>query len=239
VSDVSDGPAAALEHDLAATPECVPLERLAETLGADEQRHVDNCVRCQSELALFREFEESPPASGEGADVSSIVAALARRQAATPDRTARTRFAGLTSAPWRWTMAAAALAFITTGVYLMRDREPAVREISNSSLTYRVLRLDVRGPVGDVASAPTVLEWVAPKGAVSYDVDLLEVDRKPLWRTTSSVSHVDLPAFIVRQLVPGKAVLWEVRAKNGANHVVAESGTQEFRVAIAGSSPRD
>jgi len=136
-------------------------------------------------------------------------------------------------------MAAAALAFITTGVYLMRDREPVVRELSNSSLTYRILRLDVRGPIGEVASAPTVLEWVAPKGAVSYDVDLLEVDRKPLWRTTSSVSHVDLPGFIVRQLVPGKAVLWEVRAKNGANHVVAESGTQEFRVAIAGSSPRD
>ena len=124
MSDVSDGSAAALERDLAATPECVPLERLAETLGAGDQRHVENCVRCQSELALFREFEESHPTAGEGAAVSSIVAALGRRQAAPPDRTARTRFAGLPSAVWQWTTAAAALALLTTGVYLLRTASP-------------------------------------------------------------------------------------------------------------------
>ena len=230
-----------LESVLGATSDCVPVGRFAERLSEHEQRHVDNCARCQSELALWREFEESHPAADEGAAVSWIVAELGRRNRLVPARRALSGLTSLTSLTgpvWRWTTAIAAVALITTGVYLLRDREPAVREIVNPSQTYRTVRLLVRGPVGDLTAAPTAIEWVAPSGAVSYDVGVFEVDLTPLWRTTSNISRVELPASVVRQFVPGKAILWEVRARNAANRVIAESGTQRFRVAIAGSSPK-
>src|SRR5207302_4080776 len=81
--------------------------------------------------------------------------------------------------------------------------------------------------------------WVPADGAVSYDVEVFEVDRTPLWRSTSSVPRVELPASIVRQLVAGKTVLWEVRARNAVNAVIAESGTQRFRVAVYGRLPKE
>lgn len=228
-----------LERALRVTPECLPVERFAETLSAPEQEHVDSCARCQSELALWREFEQSQPAADEGAAVQWIVAELGRRRSGEAAVAPRAPFSWLTPPIRRWAAAVGALAVVTTGAYLMSDREPAVRDLTNPASSYRTNRLDVRGPVGDLASAPSALEWVAPRDAVGYDIEVFEVDRTPLWRTTSSISHVELPSSVVRQLLPGKAVLWEVRARNAANQIIAESGTQRFRVAVTGSSPKD
>jgi len=236
---VSDRHSTGLDHELAATPDCVPVERFADILTAREQQHVDGCARCQSELALWREFEESRPAADEGAAVSWIVAELARRNQPASGGTARAPLAWLTAPIWRWATAIAAIALVTTGAYLLQDREPGIREISNAPQTYRTVHLDVRAPVGDVGAAPAAIEWVALSGAVSYHVAVFEVDRTPLWRGTSTTSRVELPVAVVRQFVPGKAILWEVQARNAANQVIAESGTQRFRVAIAGSSPKD
>lgn len=236
---MSDRTTSDLEHALKATPECVPVERFAEPLSAREQQHVDGCARCQSELALWREFEESSPAADEGAAVQWIVAELGRRRGGEGVAAARSPFAWLTPGIRRWAAAVGAIAVITSGAYLISDREPAVRDLSNPAASYRTNRLDVRGPVGDLTSAPSALEWVAPPDAVSYDIEVFEVDRTPLWRTTSSISRVELPPSVVRQLLPGKAVLWEVRALNGASQVIAESGTQRFRVAVTGSTPKD
>jgi hypothetical protein len=74
---------------------------------------------------------------------------------------------------------------------------------------------------------------VAPGDAVSYDVEILEVDGTLLWRATSSAPRIDLPPSVVRQLLPGKTLLWEIRARNVANNVIAESGKQRFRVEVA------
>jgi len=228
-----------LEEALGMTPACVPVERLAEHLTEREQQHVDSCARCQSELALWREFEESRRAPDEGAAVSWIVAELGRRNQRVPARKTRPAFGWLTAPVWRWTTAIAAVALVTTGVYLLQDREPEIREISRVPQTYRTGGLEVRIPVGDIAAPPNAIEWVARDGAVGYDVAVFEVDGTPLWRQTSSISRVELPGSVVRQFVPGKTILWEVRARNAANQVVAESGMHRFRVTIAGSSPKD
>jgi hypothetical protein len=235
---VSDEHATGLEHALAATPDCVPVARFTETLSDRERQHLEICARCQSELALWSEFEQSHPAADEGVTVSWIVAELARLNQPVSRGAPRTLFGWLSAPMWRWGAAFATVALVTTGVYLLQDREPTPRQLSNTPQTYRTVQLEVRGPVGDLTAAPGAIDWVALEGAVGYDVEVFEVDRTPLWRTTSSNSHVELPAAVVRQFVPGKAILWEVRARNAANRVIAESGTQRFRVAIAGSSPK-
>jgi len=125
---VSDRTTSDLEHALQATPECVPVERLAEALSPREQQHVDSCARCQSELALWREFEESRPSEDEGAAVQWIVAELGRRRGGEAVAAARSPFAWLTPPLRRWAAAAGAIAVITTGAYLMSDREPALRD---------------------------------------------------------------------------------------------------------------
>jgi hypothetical protein len=40
-------------------------------------------------------------------------------------------------------------------------------------------------------------------------------------------------------LVPGKTVLWEVTALDGSGTVLAQSGTQRFRVRVKASTRRD
>lgn len=235
---MSDEPSTGVEHALAATPDCVPVARFGEALSDRERQHLETCARCESEFALWSEFEQSHPAADEGRAVSWIVAELARVNQPVSGRASRTLFAWLSAPMWRWGAAFATVALVTTGAYLLQDREPTPRELSNTPQTYRTVQLEIRGPVGELTAAPGAIDWVAPEGAVGYDVEVFEVDRTPLWRTTSSNSHVELPAAVVRRFVPGKSILWEVRARNAANRVIAESGTQRFRVAIAGSSPK-
>jgi hypothetical protein len=81
-----------------------------------------------------------------------------------------------------------------------------------------------------VTASPSALTWVAVPAAERYDIEVLQVDRTLLWRTSSPVPHVALPASVVAQLTPGKTVIWEVNAVNASGTVIAVSGTQRFRV---------
>ena len=70
----------ALKSALARTPECLSIEALG-ALSPDEARghhHISGCVRCQTELALLREFESSDPLPDEGAAVAWISSHLER-----------------------------------------------------------------------------------------------------------------------------------------------------------------
>jgi uncharacterized membrane protein len=114
----------------------------------------------------------------------------------------------------------------------MRDGEPAVRQLQDAPQVYRTAQVQVVAPVGDIAATPSALEWVAFSGAAGYDVEVLEVDGTSLWRGTSSSLRIDLPSSVLAQLVPGKTVLWEVRARSASGATVANSGTQRFRVEV-------
>jgi hypothetical protein len=229
-----------LKQSLGPTQDCLAPDRLAEQLTDRERAHVERCSRCQTELRLWHEFEQSEPLPAEGAAVQWIVAELARRNSPV---------ARSAASPWRlgwfapalrgWAVGLASIAMIATVGYLAWDREPAVRERANVTETYRNGQIQIVQPAGDLPIAPQALEWVAAPGAVSYDVEILEVDRTPLWRGTSSAPRIDLPSAIVRQLVPGKTILWEIRARNAANAVIAESGTERFRILLSDNSHKN
>lgn len=226
----------ALDRTLQPTPGCIPIERFGEAFTVRENEHLTGCARCQTELALWQEFDSSTPSADEGGAVQWVVAELGRRsaQARTPSdrrwwRLQRPRFAAAAA-----TIAVAAL--IGYGVW---DPEPPVGVRQDAPQVYRAGGVQAVSPLGDVAAAPLSLEWAPLPGAVVYDVELLEVDRASLWHGTASSTRIELPSGVIAQLVPGKTVLWEVTARNGAGAVVAESGTQRFRVTAGGGALRN
>jgi len=223
----------ALKQMLSLTPQCLAVDRLSETLTNSERQHVERCSRCQTELQLWREFDLAEPSADEGAAIQWIVAELARRNSPATEASSARRFGWLTPSVRRWAGAAASVAMLATFGYLAWDREPPVRERTNANETYRTESLQVVRPVGDLASAPEALEWVVVPGAVGYDVEVLEVDHTVLWRATSWAARIDLPPTLVRKLVPGKTILWQVRAHNAADRVIAQSGLERVRIELS------
>lgn len=213
----------ALGHQAA----CVSRARFTEELTAAEREHVQHCPRCQAELALWQEFSDSTPDAEDGAAVPWIVAELRRRA---------NREAEAPAAIWTWlrvrtlSAAAAALVLVAMVGYLTWDREPVIGEIQNTKAVYRTGQLRIVSPVGDIQEVPTVLRWDNTLDAEQYEVGIFEVDRTPLWNATTPGTQIELPPSVSAQLVPGKTVLWEVSARNAAGALIAQSGTQRFRV---------
>lgn len=227
-----DAAANALRAAIAPTSRCLELERLEGPLTAGEREHVKDCLRCQTELALLNQFQSSAPAQDEGAAVQWIVSEVRRRRA----KDSHGRRAGAINGLFgglRWRqlgLATAALIAVIVVGYVARDREPQLRDETPTTVGYRTQQLTAVSPVGDVVAAPSELTWVAVAGAARYDVEVLQVDRTRLWRASSSVPRVVLPASVIAQFVPGKGVIWEVSAVDASGKVIAFSGAQRFRV---------
>lgn len=225
----------AWRRELAATPACVPVERMGEALTAAEREHISHCARCEAEHALWESFLDDTPAAGEGAAVQWIAAEVARRRAGPPAPALR-------PGKWSWwlgalrpqTLAAAATIVIgvVTTAYLVQDREPPVVAPTAAPNVYRSERLEVIAPTGDFPTPPTVFLWMAAPGAERYDVVVLEVDRTILWRASTEAPRIELPPEVIAQFVPGKTVLWEVTARGRDATTLAQSGTQRFRVVV-------
>lgn len=221
--------------DLAETPECVPIERIGETLTAAERDHVAHCARCEAETALWEEFRDATPSADEGAAVQWVAAEVARRRAGNP-AAARQR--------WNWPLwlagwrpqalaAAATVVFVALTIgYVAQDREPAVVAPTGDPNVYRSERLEVTGATGDLPTPPTGFSWMAAPGAERYDVVVLEVDRTILWRASTREPRVDLASAVIGQFVPGRTILWEVTARGRDGTILAQSGTQRFRVVV-------
>jgi hypothetical protein len=214
--------------ELQPTPDCLAFERFGETMTDVERAHVRTCARCEAEQALWESFQQMTPAADDGAAVQWVVAELRRRRspAAVVDRR-RWRF-GL----WRPSIGLAVLVLAVGGYWLL-DRAPAVDSSLGGSDAYRAAVVTPLEPMGDVRTAPTELSWVAVDGALHYEVRVLEVDQNPLWNITTQATRAQLPLTLVSRFVPGKTVLWSVAAIDRSSRVMAESGTQAFRVAVS------
>jgi len=130
-------------------------------------------------------------------------------------------------------VAAVLLVGIATGSFFLLTRKaPSLPgSVTTGDEVTRSLALVVRQPVGDQAESPRRFEWVAVDRAVRYRVRLLEVDRHEVWSTSTSAPAVDLPPAVRTSIAPGRMLLWDVTAYDAAGAVIAESGTQSFRVA--------
>jgi hypothetical protein len=209
--------------------DCVAIERFGEALTPAEREHVTACPRCHSEMELWQRFNDPTTPPEEAEDVRWIKEEVARRGASGSAivPTSPRRFA---ASPRM--LAVAATIFLALGIgYLLDNRQPSIDVPAGREVAYRSAGITVIAPSGDLAAAPTQLEWTAVPGAMSYDVQVVEVDRAVLWRSSTREPRVEVPAAVSAQFVPGKTILWEVTARRDAT-VLAESGTQKFRVAV-------
>jgi len=212
-----------LHDELRPTADCIPLDRIGEPLTDAAREHVRACSRCESELALFREFESGETSEDEQRDVSAIVGRL--RSVEQPRNVVS--FAERKSRLQPRVLAVAAMLILVVAIgYLSRSREEIGLQPGD---TYRSSRVEGLTPGGDVSHAPNGLSWMTVAGATDYDVQVVEVDRTILWRVSTRNTRVELPPAVVAQLVPGKTVLWQVTARRGGT-VVAESEAVKIRV---------
>jgi hypothetical protein len=223
------------KRELQRTAECLPITRLSGELTAGEQDHVAHCARCQAEQALWYEFRDSRTSLSEAAAVQWISSELRRRFAAPVSGEMPSNVVPM--APRRKilpprALAAAAMLVVALGIgYVAQNREPSVDGAIRTGDFYRSSKIKVTTATGDLATSPSQLQWAPVAGASAYDVTVLEVDRTVLWKATTQAPSVALPATLTAQFVPGKTIFWEVTARSG-NAVVAQSGTERFRVAV-------
>ena len=220
-------PRAALDRALVPTSACIPVERLGEAPTAAESAHMTGCARCQTEWALWQQFDRSTPASDEGAAVQWVVAELQRRRGGGEAHPVRAR-RWLT---WpRFAVAAVPIAVAAAIGVGLWNPEPSPR-VPQGRQVYRTAGVQAMAPLGDVPAAPGTLEWAPVGGAVLYEVQILEVDRAVMWRGSTSAARIDVPPQVAAQFVAGKTMLWIVSARNADGAVVGESPAQRFRVA--------
>ena len=213
---------------LAPTPECIDIARFDALTDAD-RAHLETCVRCQTELALFREMmsEETSPASqwiaGRltmwSAEAAPPLSDRANRkvEALPPHSKRRSAFLAL----------AAALAIVIGLGTWMQMREPSIDTTTTG--TYRSARVELVTPAGDLTHAPNELRWTNVPKASRYRVRILEVDGTVVWSGETTGTHVALPPDVIAQFKPGKSLRWEVQAFRGTE-MLASSETQTVRV---------
>jgi hypothetical protein len=248
-----------LQAALAPSASCLTLEQLGRLCDRDHAgsadtraaEHVAGCLRCRTELALLKQFECGALRPEEQEDASWIVGRLTRDVArlsageVLPPR----RSVSSPAAGWRrflapralaGGLAAAAAALLVVLNVPGRDASPPTlpADATAGPSSFRSDALAVKGPAGDVDAAPKEFSWERAAGAASYSVQVMEVDRTPVWSGESRDLKIALPASVRARVIPGKPFLWQVVAKDTGGQAVAASGMQRFRLRMRAPHPR-
>jgi len=248
-----------LRAALAPSRGCVSIEQLSRLCDADRSgaadaraaEHVAGCLRCRTELALLKQFESGAVRPGDEKDASWILerlphdlARLARGDLLPP----RGAAPGRPAPRWRRFLVprtlAGGLAIAAAALLVVLNipgRDAAPPELPADATAgpsgFRSDAIAVKGPAGDVDAVPKELRWEPAPGAASYSVQVMEVDRTPVWSGESRDPKIALPAVVRVRVVPGKPFLWQVLAKDAGGQTVAASEIQRFRLRTA--PPKD
>jgi hypothetical protein len=236
-----------LKSALTPKPDCLSLEQL-EALAADPKPshpHLSDCLRCQAELTLLKQFESNEPLPDEGAAVAWISSHLERNleQIKHPGRAASAQRDRTSAGFWSRLIGrdkfgflvptVAVLTMAVIGFIVLRPaREPELRAgLETSSPVFRSQEVEVIGASGDLENPPAKLEWKPYPGAASYKVSVMEIDQTVLWARETAGNSVELPAAVRAKILPSKPILWQVTAEDLQGKVLASSQRQRFVVA--------
>ena len=201
-------------------------------------KHVDSCSYCQSEMQMLQAFyagDEGPPSE----EVKQIVSQLQANSRRMFPKSAPVK----ASVPW-WEAAfsmrrfaqaslaiAAVLLIVAAALSLHTVRSPALEALNQSGQeVFRSGSFDLLGPVGDLQEAPKEIRWKKVEDAAKYQVRLLEVDRREIWKAETKEDHIDLPPPVRARIVPAKTVFCEVDAFNSVGTKVSGTGLIRFRL---------
>ncbi len=218
-----------LQGAVGPTAQCVSIEKFG-SMTAAEQAHVAACAHCEAEMHLWQQFDANEPSAEEGAAVQWIAAELGRRRA--PQPASPQRAGGFSWFGGRALAGLAAALIVTIGIgYAVIDREPPIGAPLGEN-AYRGATIRAIRPTGDVATAPTSLQWLPISAAAKYDVAIHEIDGTTTWTGSTTAASVTLPPSVVSQFAPGRSLTWEVTARDSSGAIVATSGVQRFRVEL-------
>lgn len=250
-----------LRAALAPSGNCATLEQLGRLCDRDHAgcadariaEHVATCLRCRTELALLKQFESEPLRPDEQEDAKWIVARLARdveRLTAGEALPLRRHVPPRGVSGWRRLLApralAAGLAVAAAGLVVVLNvpghdgTPPALPpDVTAGPSSFRSDAIVLKGPAGDLDVVPKELRWEPAAGAASYSVQVMEVDRTPVWSASSPNPAIALPASVRARIIPGKPFLWQVMAKDAGGQGVASSEIQRFRLRMRTAHPRE
>jgi hypothetical protein len=196
----------------------------------DERRkraaeHVAGCAHCRDEIALWKEFSAVEAKPEESRDVRWIVGQLDKQNVVPRPRRRFALFGGL-----RALVLAASLVLVVGGALYMR-RGPGQPYVGTEDGVMRSQSVELVAPVGEVRERPANFQWRAVPGAVRYEVRLLQVDRSEVWHGDSESNSLPVPAGAAAVMLPGKTLLWDVRAMDASGKVLAVSPTASFQIA--------
>jgi Putative zinc-finger len=233
---------------LTATSECLSFEEIGAHFDgttpdngkARVEGHLSGCPRCQSELAMLRSFQTAEPVNEEGAAVGWIVARLERQQqsagaAAVQARRERSSWwSGLFSFRPRIAILAGAAVLMALFAVRMVHRpaqEPnLIADASRGGAVLRSQEIAIVNPSGDLQSPPTEFRWQPVAGALSYSIQVTEVDHTLVWSGESKETSLAIPAEVRSRMVVQKPFLWQVTAFNARGDKMAASQQQRIRV---------
>jgi hypothetical protein len=232
---------------LGPTAGCPRPELLVSAAGnPDVQRHLENCSRCRTELAMLLEFEKAEPRPDELASVQWIQSELRRRSpeltAAVPAVFPQPGSIWERLHPWvgyLWSprgrgmllVAASLLVMVTAGVYLRQGGDAQRPSTSaGGAEVWRSGQFVVVSPVGDVAQSPSEFRWEAVPRATTYQIRLMEVDGAVIWSSDVTQTSVEIPHNVRSKLTPGRAFQWEVVARSAAGERIASTVLQKFHI---------
>jgi len=240
-----------LKAALATTPECLTPEQLEQVLQKNHSTpHLDQCPRCQAELAMLKAFASDTPLPEEGAAVAWISSQLDRRlneikseakgHAKGPLRqAAQSSWIVRIFGGFSWALPAAAVAALAVAsAFLLRpEKAPKLQAgLETQRAIYRSQELQVISPVGEVQQVPTELRWQSLEGSSNYHAVIMEVDRSELWAGETRNTSIEIPTAIRAKFLPGKPLLWQVTARDGKGQPLSTSQVQRFVSAGAAAS---
>lgn len=175
----------------------------------------------------MREFVGATPRPDERRNVNWIARRLEKQRVFRPTRQGLPFFHGMRA----WA-AAACLAIIAAGAfYLPRGPgEPSPAGAGEGLM--RSQALELVGPVGDVRQVPAEFRWRAVPGAVRYQVRLMEIDRREVWRGEAADGFISIPPSVLALLAPGRRLLWEVSAWDKSGKTLGTSEIRGFQVTL-------
>ena len=224
-----------MRRALEQTADCPVLDELtAEPRSSAVDAHVKGCGHCQNEMAMFSEFSLAEVKPEEAGDVQWVAA-----------KTAAKVKAATSPAPWWKTIFApqlikqasfslAALLMVASGVFYVSrtSTEPAFPGETPTASTLRANSIQLTEPLEDINSAPSSFQWQELTNCSDYQVIVSEVDRMQIWSSRTTKSGILIPEQLMKQVLPGKTLLWKVIAYDAAGRQLAESETRKFRVVV-------
>ena len=224
-----------MRKDGGAATQCLTVHRLEAVLAGVAsgpiRMHVAECLHCQTEVALMRQFLQAMPTAEESVDLRQIERRL--RQSPPWGQETTGWFGRLFSSRPTMGLATAGLAaLLAVGVWFGSPSRVGVEPV-DSGLTRTTFAIEGLEPLGDLAQLPSSLRWRALPNASSYQVSLLDVEGTITWSARQSGAELSLPTEALALITNRKTLFWSINAYDAQGSLITTGAPQRFRLVQA------